>query len=256
MRPRVVPPACPNPMPTAPTPNRVISLRMFWRPNRPSSRPARICEPSLRPRVRYTCRMSMAAPDCTSNWSWTPAFWICGANPKWMPRVIPDSLPFASNVAKVGSSPVRMLEFAASPASVFSLVKLQKALTFPANENDQPFDICIVRPCALAVAVTPSARPNNSNVRRFIREPLLGSWAARCLLVWLLTTPVYDQTDKESRGAHLLFESDSPLLQTLYLLAGVAARDGVPGDPGPKGKPTFRAPPAPKSRKILGMTPP
>src|SRR5256885_9912772 len=90
-----------------------------------------------------------------------------------MPRFIPPSLPLASNVAKVGSSPVRMLEFAALPAVVFAFVKLQNTFTFPAKENDQPFDICMVRPCALAVAVTPSARPNNSNVRRFIREPLL-----------------------------------------------------------------------------------
>src|SRR5439155_3131645 len=191
MRPRVVPPPCPPPRLMAPTPNRVMSLRMFWRPNRPSSRPARICDPSFKPRVRYTCRMSIWAPACTdvpTNASCElPPFWICGANPKWMPRFMPASLPLASNVAKVGSSPVRMLELAALPAVAFSLVKIQNTFTFPENENDQPFDICIVRPCALAVAVTPSARLNNSNVRRFIREPLLGSWPARCLLVWLLT---------------------------------------------------------------------
>src|SRR5689334_25020414 len=62
------------------------------------------------------------------------------------------------------------------PAGPLSrLVKTQKAFTFPAKENDQPFDICIVRPCALAVEATPSAKPNNNSVRRFIRESLLGS---------------------------------------------------------------------------------
>src|SRR2546430_8755754 len=98
---------------------------------------------------------------------------------------MPLSLPLASKVANAGSRPVRTLEV--FPAFVESAEKTQNTFTFPANENDQPFDICIVRPCALAVAVTPSARLNNSNVRRFIREPLLGSWPARCLLVWLLT---------------------------------------------------------------------
>src|SRR5207253_4056278 len=81
------------------------------------------------------------------------------------------SLPRASNVAKEGKRPVRTLELVGPPCVAFE--NTQNAFTFPANENDQPFDICIVRPCALAVAVTPSARPNNSNVRRFIREPLL-----------------------------------------------------------------------------------
>src|SRR2546423_11471996 len=84
---------------------------------------------------------------------------------------MPPSFPLASNVANAGSSPVRTLEFL--PAFVESDENTQNAFTFPENENDQPFDICIVRPCALAVVVTPSARPNNSNVRRFIREPLL-----------------------------------------------------------------------------------
>src|SRR5712692_10040179 len=90
-----------------------------------------------------------------------------------MPRFIPPSLPFASKVANAGSKPVRMLEFL--PAFVESAENTQNAFTFPENENVQPFDICIVRPCALAVVATPSAKPNNSNVRRFIRESLLGS---------------------------------------------------------------------------------
>src|SRR5216684_288340 len=125
MRPSVVPPPCGAP--TAPTPNSVMSVRMFCRWN----------------------------------------------NPKWMPRFIPASLPFASKVANAGSKPVRMLEFL--PAFVESAENTQNAFTFPENENVQPFDICIVRPCALAVVATPSAKPNNSNVRRFIRESLLGS---------------------------------------------------------------------------------
>src|SRR5205807_8529337 len=94
--------------------------------------------------------MSIFAP----NWSCAlPAFWICGAKPKWMPRFIPDSLPLASNVANAGSNPVRTLEFL--DALVESDENTQNAFTFPENANDQPFDICIVRPCALAVAVTP-----------------------------------------------------------------------------------------------------
>src|SRR2546430_6608151 len=91
------------------------------------------------------------------------------------PRFSPPSLPRASNVANVGKRPVRTLELVGP--LLFPFVNTQKAFTFPPNANDQPFDICIVRPCALAVAVTPSARPNNSNVRRFIREPLLGELA-------------------------------------------------------------------------------
>src|SRR5205807_5885325 len=79
-------------------------------------------------------------------------------------------------------------------------------------------------------------------------NPSLGVGLLGSLLVWLLTTPVYDRPDKESCGAHLLFECDSPLPQTLYLLAGVAARDGVRGDPGgpranpPSGRPWPRIP--------------
>src|SRR5436309_1709680 len=175
MRPSVVPPPCapaPKPgaaIPTAPTPNNVMSFRMFCLLKTPSSRPARICEPSLKPMVRYTWRMSICAP----NWSCTPALLICGANPKCTPRFRPASLPLAENVAKAGSNPVRTLEFV-GPLFV-PFVNTQKAFTFPENENDQPFDICIVRPCALAVEATPSAKPNNNSVRRFIRESLLGS---------------------------------------------------------------------------------
>src|SRR5205814_8698450 len=97
-------------------------------------------DPSFKPRVRYTCRMSIWAPACTdvgtkASCELSP-FWICGANPKWMPRFIPASLPFASNVAKVGSSPVRMLELAALPAVVFSFVKLQN--TYVPRERERP----------------------------------------------------------------------------------------------------------------------
>src|SRR6266446_2236081 len=184
MRPAVVPPLCPPPMPTAPTPNSVMSFRIAWRSNRPSSRPARICEPSLNPTVKYTWRISICAPawvpplpqNTAEKLSWQlPPFWICGANPKCTPKFRPASLPFASNVANAGSNPVRMLEFAASPAAVFSFVNTQKTFTFPENEKDHPLDICIVRPCAPAVAETPSAKPNNNSVRRFIRDSLLGS---------------------------------------------------------------------------------
>src|SRR5207245_202052 len=67
--------------------------------------------------------------------------------------------------------------------SLFTFVNTQNTFTFPANVNDQPLDICIVRPCALAVALTPNARPNNNSVRRFIRESLLGSLSAILPLV-------------------------------------------------------------------------
>src|SRR6266704_974347 len=86
---------------------------------------------------------------------------------------MPASLPRASNVAKVGSSPVLTLEFV-GPLLV-SFENTQKAFTFPPNWKAHPLDICIVRPCALAVAETPSAKPNNNSVRRFIRDSLLGS---------------------------------------------------------------------------------
>src|SRR5213593_2892187 len=113
-----------------------------------------------------------AAPP---NWSCTPPFWICGAKPKWTASLRPASVPLASNVAKAGSNPVRTLEFDASPASVFALLNTMKTLTFPENWNAHPLDICMVKPCALAVVATPSAKPNNNSVRRFIRESLLGS---------------------------------------------------------------------------------
>src|SRR6266566_1682964 len=174
MRPSVVPPPCAFRAPTAPTPNSVMSLRMFCRSNRPNSRPASICDPSLSPIVRYTWRMSILAP----NWSWAlPPFWICGANPMWMPRFNPPSLPLASNVANAGSRPVRILLLVSfGPCGPLSrLENTQNAFTFPENENDHPLDICIVRPCAPAVAETPSAKPNNNSVRRFIRDSLLGS---------------------------------------------------------------------------------
>src|SRR5256885_10069324 len=212
-----------------------MSLRMFWRLNRPSSRPARICDPSLNPTVIYTWRMSICAPACvppalhptTAKLSWQLlGLLICGAKPKWIPRFKPPSLPRASNVANAGSNPVRTLEFAGPLLLPF--VNTQKAFTFPENWNAQPFDICIVRPCALAVAETPSAKPNNNSARRFIRDSLLGSLHAAILplvpsrrqydcprqvqpsgkvlapvlLVWLLT---YSCVNKQGEsGAHLL----------------------------------------------------
>src|SRR3989442_15424917 len=161
-----------------------------------------------------------------------------GATPKGIPGDSPASLPLASNVANVGSSPVRMFEFAASPAFAFSLVKLQNTFTFPANVNAQPLDICIVRPCALAVALTPNARPNNNSVRRFIRESLLGSLSAilplvpceapartrrrqvspsgsallpPVMLVWLLT---YDSCDSKGKRVHLLVRASRSCCST------------------------------------------
>src|SRR2546422_1327574 len=93
------------------------------------------------------------------------------------PRFSPPSLPFASNVANAGSRPVRILLLVSfGPCGPLSrLENTQNAFTFPENENDHPLDICIVRPCAPAVAETPSAKPNNNSVRRFIRDSLLGS---------------------------------------------------------------------------------
>src|SRR5213596_104468 len=91
---------------------------------------------------------------------------------------MPASLPRASNVAKAGSRPVRTLLYVRDlpvAAELSSCENVQKAFTFPENWNAHPLDICIVRPCAPAVAETPSAKPNNNSVRRFIRDSLLGS---------------------------------------------------------------------------------
>src|SRR5207302_2168872 len=109
----------------------------------------------------------------TTKVSCAPAFWIWGATAKRPPGFSPAYLPRASHVAKAGSRPVRILEFV-GPLFV-PLVNTQNTFTFPENENDQPLDICIVRPCAPAVAETPRAKPNNNSVRRFIRDSLLGS---------------------------------------------------------------------------------
>src|SRR6266849_6716651 len=150
-------------------------------------------------------------------------------------RFMPASLPRASNVAKAGSRPVRTLLYVRDlpvAAELSWCVKVQNAFTFPENANDHPLDICIVRPCALAVAETPRAKPNNNSVRRFIRDSLLGSLRAailplvpsrrlsNCLrqvqpsgkvlppvLVWLLTYSCVGQTAQT--GAHLL-ASESP----------------------------------------------
>src|SRR5213596_3216365 len=92
---------------------------------------------------------------------------------------MPASLPRASNVAKAGSRPVRTLLYVRDlpvAAELSSCENVQNAFTFPENWNAHPLDICIVRPCAPAVAETPSAKPNNNSVRRFIRESLLGSF--------------------------------------------------------------------------------
>src|SRR5438128_1747998 len=291
MRPAVVPPLCPPPMPTAPTPNSVMSFRIAWRSNRPSSRPARICEPSLNPTVKYTWRISICAPawvpplpqNTAEKLSWQlPPFWICGANPKCTPKFRPASLPFASNVANAGSNPVRMLEFAASPAAVFSFVNTQKTFTFPENEKDHPLDICIVRPCAPAVAETPSAKPNNNSVRRFIRDSLLGSLLppsyrscprgayatarARYSRVGRFShqyssgfssTVVCELTGES--GAHLL-ESES-IGTPRSREAEVSPQEWPPTtacelSPKPRDEPTCRPPRGPEPRKILDRTPP
>src|SRR6266705_51780 len=126
--------------------------------------------------------MSICAPAWVPfpKLSWTAPLLICGANPKWMPRFIPASLPFASKVANAGSSPVRTLLFVSLFRAVFPLVKTQKAFTFPANENDHPLDICIVS-WALAAAGQSSATATDNTARRFIRKFLLGSLPAQDL---------------------------------------------------------------------------
>src|SRR2546427_5177823 len=117
---------------------------------------------------------------CAPNWSCTPALLICGANPKCTARFIPASLPLASNVAKVGSKPVRTLEFV-GPV-LFCFVNTKKAFTLPAKENDHPLDICIVS-WALAAAGSSNATVTNNSARRFIRESLLGSLPVHLPLV-------------------------------------------------------------------------
>src|SRR6266480_3495570 len=148
---------------------------------------------------------------------------------------MPASLPRASNVAKAGSSPVRTL-LLAGPL-LFTFENTQKAFTLPPNWKAHPLDICIVRPCALAVAETPSAKPNNNSVRRFIRDSLLGSLPGQSyrscprganrscpapgtasgnvvlppvILVWLLTYGCVNEQGES--GAHLL-ESESIVLR-------------------------------------------
>src|SRR3977135_2280425 len=123
-----------------------------------------ICAPAWVPLPKLSC---------------TAALLICGAKPKCTARLRPASLPRASNVAKAGSSPVRTLEFAGP--LLFTFENTQKEFTVPPNWNDHPLDICIVRPCARAVVLTPRAKPNNNSVRRFIRESLLGSLPAPIL---------------------------------------------------------------------------
>src|SRR3989449_4160782 len=127
--------------------------------------------------------MSICAPACVPlpKLSCTaPPFWICGAKPKCTPRFIPASLPFASNVAKEGSRPVRTLELAGP--LLFCFVNTQKAFTLPAKENDHPLDICIVS-WAFAAAGSSNATATNNSARRFIRESLLGSLPVHLPLV-------------------------------------------------------------------------
>src|ERR1051325_10610953 len=127
--------------------------------------------------------MSICAPAWVPapKLSWAAPLLICGANPKWMPRFIPASLPFASKVANAGSSPVRRLLFEIllrGVRFVFSFVNTQNAFTFPAKENDHPLDICIVS-WALAAAGQSSATATDNSARRFIRKFLLGSLPAQ-----------------------------------------------------------------------------
>src|SRR6266567_6344137 len=226
--------------------------------------------------------MSICAPACvpTPKLSCTPAFWIWGAKPKCTPRLSPPSFPLASKVAKVGSRPVRTLEFAGP--LLFAFVNTQKAFTLPENENDQPLDICIVRPCAPAVAETPSAKPNNNSVRRFIRDSLLGSLLppsyrscprgayatarARYSRVGRFShqyssgfspTVVCELTGES--GAHLL-ESES-IGTPRSREAKVSPQEWPPTtacelSPKPRDEPTCRPPRGPEPRKILGRTPP
>src|SRR5262249_8473648 len=108
-----------------------------------------------------------------------PSHWISGAKPKCTPRLKLPSLPLASKVAKAGNNPVRMRDVpvGAVPTAVPGLPTApvesrcwyaRNALTFPAHENDQPFDICIVRPCARADPASPSATHSNAPRTRFM----------------------------------------------------------------------------------------
>src|SRR5437016_11411124 len=224
-----------------------------------------ICAPAWVPLPKLSC---------------TAALLICGANPKWTPRFRPASLPVAENVAKAGSSPVRTLEFAGP--LLFTFENTQKAFTFPPNWNDHPLDICIVRPCAPAVAETPSAKPNNNSVRRFIRDSLLGSLLppsyrscprgayatarARYSRVGRFShqyssgfssTVVCELTGES--GAHLL-ESES-IGTPRSREAEVSPQEWPPTtacelSPKPRDEPTCRPPRGPEPRKILDRTPP
>src|ERR1041385_1562104 len=192
----------------------------------------------------------------------------------------PASLPFASNVAKAGSSPVRTLEFV-GPLFV-PLVNTQKTFTFPENENDHPLDICIVRPCAPAVAETPSAKPNNNSVRRFIRESLLGSFTAAILPLvpsrrccdcprqvqasgkvsgqdYAGFSPTVGREQTGESGAHLLASESIGTPRSRE--AKISPQEWPPAtacklSPKPRDEPTCRPPRGPEPRKILGRTPP
>src|SRR5438093_10244333 len=55
--------------------------------------------------------------------------------------------------------------------------------TFPEKENFQPFDICIVSPCAAAIVGSASSKPSSTFGIRFIAVPPLWSAPARRLLL-------------------------------------------------------------------------
>src|SRR6266853_700912 len=64
-----------------------------------------------------------------------------------------------------------------------SAVNTANALTLPAKENFQPFDICIVSPWAAANVGSATSRPSNNFGIRFIAVPSLWSAPARRLLL-------------------------------------------------------------------------
>src|SRR5229473_515343 len=197
-------------------------------------------------------------------------------------RFMPASLPRASNVAKAGSRPVRTLLYVRDlpvAAELSWCVKVQNAFTFPENENAHPLDICIVRPCALAVAETPRAKPNNNSVRRFIRDSLLGSLPAAIPAARALEAPMQlpapataewegSPTSNTRLASHLrLFErtgkGGAHLLESEAMLprARVSPQEWPPPtayelSPKPRDEPTYRPPHGPEPRKILGRTPP
>src|SRR5467141_188637 len=219
-----------------------------------------ICAPAWVPLPKLSC---------------TAPLLICGANPKCTPRFRPASLPVAENVANAGSSPVRTLEFAGPLLLTFE--NTQKAFTFPENENDHPLDICIVRPCALAVAETPRAKPNNNSVRRFIRDSLLGS--LRAAILPLVPSRRLSNCPRQVQPSGKVLPPVTRLASHLQLCGTDTANRSPPPcervscearvspqewplmtawqlSPKPRDEPTYRPPHGPEPRKILGRTPP